>query len=54
METKIFEKKAIVPVIKTFWPSFSPIIAHQKTQATLYTCSQGILIVFVGIKRSFH
>ena len=52
-ETKIFEKKAIVPVTKTFWPSFSPIIAHQKTQATSYTRSEGILIVFVWIKRSF-
>ena len=53
-ETKIFEKKAIVPVTKTFWPSFSAIIAHQKTQATFYTCSKSILIVFVWIKRSFR
>ena len=53
-ETKIFEKKATVPVTKTLWPSFSPFIAHQKTQATFYTCSQGILIVFVWINRSFH
>ena len=54
LETKIFEKKSIVPVTKTFWPSFSRIIAHQKSHATFYTCSQGILIVFVWIKRSFR
>ena len=54
LETKIFEKKAIVAVTKTFWPSFSRIIAHQKTQATFYTCSQGLLIVFVWIKISFR
>ena len=54
LETKIFEKKALVLVTKTLWPSFSPFIAHQKTQATFYTCSQGIPIVFVWINRSFH
>ena len=54
LETKIFEKKAIVPVTKKFWPSSSRIIAHQRSQATFYTCSQGILIVFVWIKISFR
>ena len=54
LETKFFEKKAIVPVTKTIWPNFSRNIAHQKNQGTTYWGSQGIMINIVYDIRSFH
>ena len=38
-----FEKKAIYPVMKNFWPTFSRIIAHDICQATTHQGPKGIL-----------
>ena len=47
LETKFLEKKAIVPVTKTFWPSFPRIIEHQKSKTTSYKGSQGVFVFIV-------
>ena len=47
LETKLFQKKATVPLTKTFLPSFSRIIEHQKGKTTIYKGSQGVFVFIV-------
>ena len=46
-------KNAILPVLKNFWPTFSPFFEHDKNQWTFYKNSQASLTFFVQMTRSF-
>ena len=53
LETKIFEKKAIFPPKKTFWPRFASNIEYEKRHGTIYKGPQCILTVTGQVLRSF-
>ena len=52
LKQQVFEKKAIVPVKKRFWPSFSHFSEHDKPQRSICKGTQGILTSFVQMTKS--
>ena len=53
LKTQIFEKKAIFPVKKRFWPVFFRITECDKPQGTLCKDSKSIPTVTVEVIASF-
>ena len=53
LKTQIFEKKAIFPLKKRFWPIFSRNIQHDKCRGTFYKGPQGALTIIVQTIRTF-
>ena len=49
LKSPIFEKKAIFPMKKRFWPIFSRNIEHDNWQGTTHKGPQGILTIIVQI-----
>ena len=52
-KTQIFEKKAIFPAKKGFWPILSHIVECDKPQLTTYKSLHAILTIAVEVTRSF-
>ena len=53
LKTQIFEKKAVFPVKKILWPTFSRSIECDKPQGTSCKGPKGILTITVEIIRAF-
>ena len=49
IKTQNFEKKAIFPVKKSFWPIFPGLIEHDKPQKTIYKGLEGLLTGIVKV-----
>ena len=52
-KTQIFQKKAIFPAKKGFWPILSQIVECDKPQLTTYKSLHAILTITVEVTGSF-
>ena len=53
LKTQLFEKKAIFPVKKRFWPKFSQNIEHNKGQETFFDGPEGLFDNYFPIDKVF-
>ena len=50
---KILKKRAIFPVMRRLWPSFSGTVECDKPQVTIYKGPKSFMTVAVAVTRSF-